>query len=217
MDETKTVEDMSTQVDTVETATSAEVEKAVHPLVAFGRKWAAKVPDLPIGRKAIKRSRIIMSVLIAAIGAYCLYEGLRLGFMTTAIDGTAMPDLGLFPALVGGLLLVTCILMAISEARASLESQAEQDIDPRGYLRVINILVLSILYVLLFPRLGFTLTTLCYVLYGAFFMHSGPDHTKLWMKLLVPTAMVLGLRFGFNALGLMLPAAPIPFLARIGI
>ena len=169
------------------------------------------------GRKWIKNSRLVMASVLTLMGALIIPEGIRLKFMVTVVDGTQAPGSGFFPILVGSLLVACAIPWGIIELRTPTSKQIEQDIDPKGHWRVINVAVTTIALAYLFIPLGVTLTTLIYLLYTTFFMQHGPDRTKWWLKVGFSVVIPVALKLGFRALGVTLPACPIPFLRAIGL
>jgi hypothetical protein len=170
------------------------------------------------GRFWVRRARVVMATMLVVVGAFIVPEGIRLGFVTANQDGTNALGPGFFPVLVGGLLSIVGSLWGVLEWRTPLDKQKPQDLDPKGYLRVINIGASVTAFALMFEPLGFVFSVFAFLLYSAFTYRLGSEKSPWWMNVVVALVARVGIKIAFEkGLGVMLSASPIPALAMLGL
>ncbi|GAB3597027.1 tripartite tricarboxylate transporter TctB family protein [Microbacterium tumbae] len=164
------------------------------------------------GRGWVKALRAIFAALLAGVGGYLVIAAEGLGYL----DRTGAPGPGFFPRWVGLLLVVLAIAWGISELRAPLSAQIEQDLDPRGWLRSARFLLALIAFVVLLIPLGYVISSLAFMLFLTFTV--GRTRGRWWVNVLVSLAVSVGAHLLFvQGLGVTLPPSPIPFLAAVGL
>jgi len=174
---------------------------------------AAAAEDLRVeGRGWVKALRLAFAVLLVAVGAGLVIASEDLGYL----DRMGAPGAGFFPRWVGLLLALLSIAWGIAEWRAPLSSQAEQDLDPRGWIRTARFVLALVAFVVLLVPLGYVTSSLAFMLFMTFTV--GETRGRWWVNVLVSLACSVGAYLLFvNGLGVTLPPSPIPFLAALGL
>ena len=163
------------------------------------------------GRRWIKSTRLAFAAVLFGAGIFLIVQSTTLGY-----ESRGTPGPGFFPFWVGILLSVLAIGWGIGEWRASVNSQVEQDLDPRGEFRVLRIVLAVVGLVLAFETLGYNLSVLALMLYLTFSM--GKSRGRAWVNIVVSLAASFGVYLAFEKLlGVSLPDSIIPFMSTIGL
>ena len=127
----------------------------------------------------LNQVNVVMGVVVAAIGAYFILAGRALPSPVTA----STPP-GLFPQLVGSLLVLLGATLTIRELLRYRRGASKPQKVAIGNARVLLIaMVLTLAYPLLMKKVGFAVTTFLYL--AAMFYNLEPVIRKLWIKLLI--------------------------------
>ena len=144
-----------------------------------------------------------LAALLAVVGGYVVYDGttLRSGFADQPVQPSA------FPYVVGGALLVLAVLLAVATARGDLpEGEEGEDVDltqPADWRTVGLLVAVFVLNVALIDLLGWAVTGALLFTGTAWVL----GNRRLWLNLLIGTALSVGTWYGFYVgLGVPIPA-----------
>lgn len=101
----------------------------------------------------MKKGNIIASILCILLGAYIVIT--CLGYPKAEAYGTGAPGPGMWPGIIGGLLIAASLWLLISTLRAPKDSLGEIVIWGDGPKRVYVTMALLVVYVLAIPEIGF--------------------------------------------------------------
>lgn len=163
------------------------------------------------GRVWLKRTRVGFAGLLFLSGLFILFQSFSYGW-----ESRGTPGPGFFPFWVGLLIALTAFGWGINEARASIESQIPQDLDPAGIWRVLRIFVAFVVFLIVFEPLGYNIAVLLFMLYLTYSLGKGKG--PVWVMVVNSLAASFGLYLIFDyGLGVRLPGSIIPFLADLGL
>lgn len=127
----------------------------------------------------LNKTNVIMGVVVAAIGAYFIVAGRALPSPVTA----STPP-GLFPQLVGGLLVLLGAVLSIRELLRYRRGTSQPHKVVINNAKTLFIAMgLTLAYPLLMKNVGFVVITFLYL--TAMFYNLDPAVHRLWLKLLI--------------------------------
>lgn len=163
------------------------------------------------GRVWLKWTRVGFAGLIFLMGLFILFQSFSYGW-----ESRGTPGPGFFPFWVGLLIALTALGWGINEARASIQSQILQDIDPGGIWRVLRIFAAFVVLLIVFEPLGYNISVLLFMLYLTYSL--GKDKGPVWVMVVTSLSASFGVYLIFDyGLGVRLPSSILPFLAELGL
>ncbi len=163
------------------------------------------------GRTWLKWTRVGFAGVLFLLGLFILFQSFSYGW-----ESRGAPGPGFFPFWVGLLVALTAFGWGINEARASIEDQIPQDIDPGGIWRVLKIFVALVVFLLVFEPLGYNIAVLSLMLYLTYSLGKGKG--PVWVMVVNSLGASFGMYMVFDyGLGVTLPGSIIPFLADLGL
>lgn len=161
------------------------------------------------GRAWIRYGRLVFAAVLFLVGVFLVSQSASLGY-----EERGAPGPGFFPFWVGAILAILSACWGVAEFRATLASQVEQDLDPRGIYRVIRLVVAIAILIAIFEPVGYNLSTLAFMIFLTFTMGAG----RVWIKVVVSLAASFGVYLAFeNFLGVSLPNSFLPFMSAVGL
>jgi len=154
---------------------------------------------------------LIGAVLILALGAYMIVSAFVFGFGTPS-----KPGAGLFPALIGGVLLLlgAIWLGQIVTGRARRESDEPFALDRGGATKIGITIAVIVGFALVLDLLGYQLTMLIAIAVLLKFI----ARSRWWVIAIIAVVFSLGTFTLFDfALGVPMPTSSIPFLDQLGL
>jgi hypothetical protein len=153
---------------------------------------------------------LVGSLVIIGLGAYMVVSSFGFGFGTLA-----KPGAGIFPAAIGGVLLVLGLIWVMQVILGLVRREGDSSTpDARGAVRIGISVAVILGFSLLLGTLGYQLTMLAAMLILLFFV----ARTKWWLNLILAFVFAAGtfLLFDF-VLGVHLPVSQIPLLKDLGL
>lgn len=127
----------------------------------------------------LNKVNVIMGAVVAGIGAYFVWAGRALPSPVTA----STPP-GLFPQIVGGLLVLLGIILTVRELlRYRRGASQPQEVVIQNARPLLIAMALTLAYPFLMKPVGFVVMTFLYL--AVMFYNLEPVLQKLWIKLLV--------------------------------
>jgi putative tricarboxylic transport membrane protein len=163
------------------------------------------------GRTWLKWTRVGFAGVLFLLGLFILFQSFSYGW-----ESRGTPGPGFFPFWVGLLIALTAFGWGINEARASIEDQIPQDIDPAGIWRVLRIFLAFVVFLIVFEPLGYNIAVLSFMLYLTYSLGKGKG--PVWVMVVNSLGASFGVYMIFDyGLGVRLPGSIIPFLADLGL
>lgn len=170
-----------------------------------------EVEPLHPGRPWIRYARVGFAGVLFALGLFIFAQSFEFGW-----ESRGTPGPGFFPFWVGLLIALTSLAWGINEFRSSIADQFQQDIDPEGVWRVVQIVVAFAVLILVFEPVGYNLSVLAFMLYMTYTMGRGKG--RIWVMVVTSLVASFGVYLIFeHALGVRLPDSIIPLMAQFGL
>lgn len=133
----------------------------------------------------MKKGNIIASVLSILLGAYIVIT--CLGYPKAEAYGTGAPGPGMWPGIIGGLLIAAALWLLISTLRAPADSLGDIVVWGDGPKRVYITMAILVVYVLAIPEIGFIPLTIILL----FIFINWFAKYKWYLSLLISVAVTL--------------------------
>ena len=161
------------------------------------------------GRAWIRYLRLALACALLSIGVYLSIQAKSMGYSESGSPGP-----GFFPFWVGLFLAIAAFFWFLAELKESINSQVEQDLDPKGIYRVARLLLAMFALTLFFEPLGYNISILAFMLFLTSTMGKGKITTNVIVSLMSSFGVYL---FFEKMLDVPLPDSILPFLSNLGL